>query len=54
MIMIRRFVKSRPMGIAVLCAALMLQSCNRGVGCPTKFSLFELPGAIINAISGLF
>ena len=52
--MIRRFIKNRSLGIALVCAVLLAQSCNRGVGCPTKFSLFEMPGEILRAISMFF
>ncbi len=52
--MIRRFIKSRSLQIAVVCVVLLGQSCNRGVGCPTKFSLFEMPGELLRAISVFF
>jgi hypothetical protein len=49
--MIRRIIKERTLLVAILFATLLAQSCNRGVGCPTKFFLRDLPGEILQMVA---
>jgi|GEM_PF-2199221 hypothetical protein len=52
--MIRRLIKKRTLLFAVLFATFLAQSCNRGVGCPTKFSVWDIPGEILQVVALIF
>lgn len=52
--MIRRFINRRSAGFALLFFVVLSTSCNRGVGCPNKFSVEDLLGELVQFVALIF
>jgi hypothetical protein len=49
----KKSFRLRPSTLLATCGALILSSCNRGVGCPTNFSLdvSELINVLVSTVT---